>query len=183
MSDDFALHPEAGRLLAGRCALVTGATTGIGRGTAFELAAHGAAVAIDYRGKEDEADEMVTTIEGAGGRAIAVEMDITEEHEVTRGFAQAREAFGGLDLVVNNAGVEAPFDLVDMPLDVWNRVITVNLTGVFLASREAARIMRADDVRGTIVMVSSVHEQIPWEKFSHYCASKGGVKLSSPQSI
>jgi glucose 1-dehydrogenase len=182
MSDDFALHPEAARMLAGRRALVTGATTGIGRGTAFELAAHGAAVAINYRGKEDEAREMATAIEGAGGRAIAVQMDITKEDEVTRGFGEAREAFGGLDLVVNNAGVEAPFELVDMSLEEWNRVIEVNLTGVFLASREAARIMRADDVTGTIVMVSSVHERIPWKKFSHYCASKGGVKLFA-QSI
>jgi glucose 1-dehydrogenase len=182
MSDDFALHPEPARLLAGRRALVTGATTGIGRGTAFELAAHGAAVAVDYRGKEDEADAMVATIEGAGGRAIGVQMDISKEDEVARGFAEAREAFGGLDLVVNNAGVEAPFELVDMPLEEWNRVIAVNLTGVFLASREAARIMRADDVPGTIVMVSSVHEQIPWKKFSHYCATKGGVKLFA-QSI
>jgi len=182
MSDDFALHPEPARLLAGRRALVTGATTGIGRGTVFELAAHGAAVAVDYRGKEDEANEIVAAIEGAGGRAIAVQMDISREDEVTRGFAQAREAFGGLDLVVNNAGVEAPYELVDMPLEEWNRVITVNLTGVFLASREAARIMRADDAPGTIVMVSSVHEQIPWMKFSHYCASKGGMKLFA-QSI
>jgi glucose 1-dehydrogenase len=182
MSDDFALHPEAARLLAGRRALVTGATTGIGRGAAFELAAHGAAVAIDYRGKEDEANEMVAAIERAGGHAVGVQMDISKEDEVTRGFAQAREAFGGLDLVVNNAGVEAPFELVDMPLEEWERVIAVNLTGVFLASREAARIMRADDVRGAIVMVSSVHEQIPWMKFSHYCATKGGVKLFA-QSI
>src|SRR5205085_9587228 len=67
-------------------------------------------------------------------------------------------------------------------LDEWNRVIEVNLTGVFLASREAARIMRADDARGTIVMVSSVHEQIPWKQFSHYCASKGGQKMFA-QSI
>jgi glucose 1-dehydrogenase len=182
MSDNFALHPEPARLLAGRRALVTGATTGIGRGTALELAAHGAAVAVDYRGKEDDANEMVATIEGAGGRAIAVQMDITQEDEVARGFGQAREAFGGLDLVVNNAGVEAPYELVDMPLEEWNRVIGVNLTGVFLVSREAARIMRADDAAGTIVMVSSVHEQIPWMKFSHYCASKGGVKLFA-QSI
>ncbi|MEA2316265.1 MAG: glucose 1-dehydrogenase [Solirubrobacteraceae bacterium] len=182
MSDDFALHPAPARLLTGRRALVTGATTGIGRGAAFELAAHGAAVAVDYRGKEDEADEIVSAIEGAGGRAISVQMDVTNEEEVARGFGEAREAFGGLDLVVNNAGVEAPYELVDMPLEEWNRVITVNLTGVFLASREAARIMRADDVAGTIVMVSSVHEQIPWMKFSHYCASKGGVKLFA-QSI
>src|SRR3954467_3815272 len=176
MSADFALHPEPRRLLAGRRALVTGATTGIGRGTAFELAAHGAAVAIDYRGKEDEANEMVAAIEGAGGQAIAVQMDITDEDEVARGFGQAREAFGGLDLVVNNAGVEAPYELVDMPLEEWNRVIAVNLTGVFLASREAARMMRADDAAGTIVMVSSVHEQIPWKQFNHYYASKGRVK-------
>jgi glucose 1-dehydrogenase len=182
MSDDFALHPEPARLLAGRRALVTGATTGIGRGAAFELAAHGAAVAIDYRGKEHEASEMVAAIEGAGGRAVAVQMDITKEDEVAAGFGQAREAFGGLDIVVNNAGVEAPYELVDMPLEEWDRVISVNLTGVFLASREAARIMRADDVAGTIVMVSSVHEQIPWKTFSHYCASKGGVKLFA-QSI
>ena len=182
MSDDFALHPEPARLLTGRRALVTGATTGIGRGAAFELAAHGAAVAIDYRGKEDDANEIVAAIEGAGGRAVPVQMDITNEDEVARGFAEARAALGGLDLLVNNAGVEAPYELVDMPLEEWNRVITVNLTGVFLASREAARIMRADDVAGTIVMVSSVHEQIPWMKFSHYCASKGGVKLFA-QSI
>jgi glucose 1-dehydrogenase len=177
MSAAFALYPEPRRLLTGRRALVTGATTGIGRGTVFELAAHGAAVAIDYRGKEDEAREMIETIETGGGRAAAVQMDVGVEDEVVSGFAQAREALGGLDLLVNNAGVEAPFELVDMPLEEWNRVIGVNLTGVFLASREAARIMRADGARGTIVMVSSVHEQIPWKQFSHYCASKGGVKL------
>src|SRR3954466_8905575 len=112
MSDDFTLHPEAARLLAGRRALVTGATTGIGRGTVFELAAHGAAVAIDYRGKEDQASEIVAAIEGAGGRAIGVQMDIRDEDDVAGGFGRAREAFGGLDLVVNNGGVEAPFDLV-----------------------------------------------------------------------
>jgi glucose 1-dehydrogenase len=86
MSDDFALHPEPARLLAGRRALVTDATTGIGRGAAFELAAHGAAVAIDYCGKEDEASAMVAAIEGAGGRAVAVQMDITKEDEVAAGF-------------------------------------------------------------------------------------------------
>jgi glucose 1-dehydrogenase len=129
---DFVLHPAPRRLLEGRRALVTGATAGIGRGTAFELAAHGAAVAIDHRGKEDEAGAMAAAIESAGGRAIAVRMDITKEDEVQAGFARAREAFGGLDLLVNNAGVEAPYALVDMPLEEWNRVVEVNLTGVFL---------------------------------------------------
>jgi glucose 1-dehydrogenase len=174
---DFHLHPPDARLLEGRRALVTGATTGIGQGTAFALAAHGAAVAVNHRGRVDDGRAMVAAIEAAGGRAIPVEMDISVEDDVRRGFAEAREAFGGLDLLVNNAGVEKPFELVDMPLDEWEKVIKVNLTGTFLCTREAARIMRADDARGTIVMISSVHEVIPWERFSHYCASKGGMKL------
>jgi glucose 1-dehydrogenase len=174
---DFRLHPPDARLLEGRRALVTGASSGIGQGTAFELAAHGAAVAINHRGKVDHARAMVAAIETAGGRAVPVEMDIAVEADVQRGFAEAREAFGGLDLLVNNAGVEKPFHLVDMPLEEWEKVISVNLTGTFLCTREAARIMRSDGTEGAIVMISSVHEVIPWEQFSHYCASKGGMKL------
>jgi glucose 1-dehydrogenase len=174
---ELRLHPPAARLLEGRRAFVTGATSGIGQGTAFELAAHGAAVAINHRGKVDEAHAMVDAIEAAGGRAVPVAMDVSFEDDVVRGFAEARDALGGLDLVVNNAGVEAPFELVDMALDEWDRVIRVNLTGVFLCTREAARIMRAADARGAIVMISSVHEVIPWMRYSHYCASKGGLKL------
>jgi glucose 1-dehydrogenase len=179
---DFRLHPPDARLLEGRRALVTGATSGIGQGTAFELAAHGAAVAINHRGKVDDGRAMVAAIEAAGGRAVPVEMDIAVEADVQRGFAEAREAFGGLDLLVNNAGVEKPFELVDMPLEEWEKVISVNLTGTFLCTREAARIMRADRTEGASVMISSVHEVIPWEQFSHYCASKGGMKLFA-QSI
>jgi glucose 1-dehydrogenase len=174
---DFRLHPPDARLLDGRRALVTGATSGIGQGTAFELAAHGAAVAINHRGKVEDGRAMVDAIEAAGGRAVPVEMDVAIEADVERGFAQVREAFGGLDLLVNNAGVEKPFELVDMPLEEWEKVISVNLTGTFLCTREAARIMRADENEGAIVMISSVHEVIPWEQFSHYCASKGGMKL------
>jgi glucose 1-dehydrogenase len=179
---DFRLHPPDARLLEGRRALVTGATTGIGHGTAFELAAHGAAVAINHRGKVDEGRAMVAAIEAAGGRAVPVKMDIAIEGDVQRGFAEVREAFGGLDLLVNNAGIEKPFELVDMPLEEWEKVISVNLTGTFLCTREAARMMRADKNEGVIVMISSAHEVIPWERFSHYCASKGGMKLFA-QSI
>jgi glucose 1-dehydrogenase len=174
---EFRLHPPDARLLEGRRALVTGATSGIGQGTAYELAAHGAAVAINHRGKVEDGRAMVAAIEAAGGRAVPVEMDIAVETDVQRGFAEVREAFGGLDLLVNNAGVEKPFELVDMPLEEWEKVISVNLTGTFLCTREAARIMRADETQGAIVMISSVHEVIPWEQFSHYCASKAGMKL------
>ena len=168
--------PEAQRL-RGRRALVTGAGSGIGQGVALELAAHGAAVAINYRSSSDAADDMVHEITGAGGQAIAVAADVSREADVTEAFATVRAAFGGLDLLVNNAGVEKPFELVDMPLEEWQKVIDVNLTGVFLCSREAARTMRDQEERGVIVNITSVHEQIPWKQFSHYCASKGGAKL------
>ena len=91
-------------------------------------------------------------------------------------FSRAREEMGRpLDLLVNNAGVEAPYPLEEMPLEEWQRVLAVNLTGPFLCSRE---FVRGGPPRGSaIVNVSSVHEVIPWPRFSHYCASKGGLKL------
>jgi glucose 1-dehydrogenase len=176
------LKDPAAQLLQGRRALVTGADSGIGQGIAFELAAHGAAVAINHLAGSEVADEMVKRIADAGGQAIAVKMNVAEEADVTRAFGEAREAFGGLDLLVNNAGLEKQFDLVDMPLEWWQRVIDVNLTGVFLCSREAARIMKDAGDRGAIINITSVHEQIPWKGFSHYCASKGGEKMFA-QSI
>jgi glucose 1-dehydrogenase len=182
MESGFTPIPEAARLLGGRKALVTGADSGIGQGVAFELAAHGAAVAVNYLSDASVAESMAAQIERAGGRAIAVQMDVSSEDDVVRAIAEARESFGGLDLLVNNAGIEKRFLLVDMPLEWWRRVIDVNLTGAFLCAREAARVMLADGVRGAIVNVTSVHEVIPWEGFSHYCASKGGEKLFT-QSI
>jgi glucose 1-dehydrogenase len=179
---EFSPLAEPARLLGGRKALVTGADSGIGQGIAFELAAHGAAVAVNYLADPTVAEGMVARIGRAGGRAIAVQMDVTSEEDVVRAVGEAREAFGGFDLLVNNAGIEKPFALVDMPLEWWRRVIDVNLTGTFLCAREAARAMLADGARGAIVNITSVHEVIPWERFSHYCASKGGEKLFT-QSI
>jgi glucose 1-dehydrogenase len=175
--DSFHLHPADARLLEGRVALVTGATGGIGAATALELAAHGAAVAVDYRGQDETARALVDAIASAGGRATTVQLDVTEEDSVIAAFASTREALGTVDLLVANAGIESAFRLIDMPLDEWQRVIDVNLTGAFLVAREAARGLRAAEARGTLLFMSSVHEQIPWPKFSHYCASKGGMKL------
>jgi glucose 1-dehydrogenase len=109
---------------------------------------------------------------------MAVAADVSSEPEVQAMFERARDELGGpVDLLVNNAGVEAPFALVDMPLEEWNRVIGVNLTGAFLCAREAARGMVGAGLPGIIVNISSVHEVIPWERFGHYCASKGGMKV------
>ena len=180
--EDFAARPEAAQLLPGRRALVTGADSGIGQGIALALAANGAAVAINHVGESAVAEAMVERIVAGGGNAIAIAMDVASEQDVARAFAETTEAFGGLDLLVNNAGVERPFELVDMPLEEWQRVIDVNLTGTFLCSQAAARTMIDAGNGGVIVNITSVHEQIPWKEFSHYCASKGGTKLFA-QSI
>jgi glucose 1-dehydrogenase len=173
----FDPRPTEAQLLKGRRALVTGADSGIGQGIAYELAAHGAAVAINHVGDGATARAMAAEIEGGGGRALPVQMDVAREDDVVRAFGEARDVLGGVDLLVNNAGIESAFDLVDMPLEAFEHVIAVNLIGSFLCAREAARMMLDEDTRGAIVNITSVHEQIPWKRYSHYCASKGGQKL------
>jgi glucose 1-dehydrogenase len=159
---------------------VTGGATGIGRATSARLAAEGAAVAVNYVGDRSPADETVQGIAADGGRAVALEGDVSDEAEVAALFTRATDELDGpVDLLVNNAGVEAPYRLEEMTLAEWKRVIGVNLTGPFLCSRELVRRLppgRAPE--GTaIVNVSSVHELIPWPEYGHYCASKGGLKL------
>jgi glucose 1-dehydrogenase len=169
---------EVMRRLEGRRALVTGSATGIGRSTVMRLTAEGATAIVNYVGPSDPADEVVEEVSRAGGRAVAVEADVSKEAQVQAMFARAADELGGpVDVLVNNAGIEKPFQLIDMPLDEWNKVIAVNLTGAFLCAREAARGLVDAGAPGVIVNMSSVHEVIPWERFGHYCASKGGMKL------
>lgn len=171
------------RPLTGRRALVTGAASGIGRATATRLAAEGAAVVINHVGDPGPAEELVATLRSGGVSAAAIRADVSLEEDVEALFAAAAERLDGpVDVLVNNAGVEAPYSLVDMPLEEWNRVLGVNLTGAFLCSRTVARGLIEAGSHGVIVNVSSVHETIPWERFSHYCASKGGMRLFA-QSI
>jgi glucose 1-dehydrogenase len=123
------------------------------------------------------AAELVEEIARGGGSAVAVHGDVSSEEEVGGLFERAGEELGGaVDLLVNNAGVEAPFPLAEMPLEEWQKVLDVNLTGPFLCARELVR--RLPEGRpAVIVNVTSVHELIPWPRFSHYCASKAGLKL------
>jgi glucose 1-dehydrogenase len=165
-------------------ALITGAGSGIGKAVALAMGRAGAAVAVNYRAKEEEARSIVGQIETAGGKAFAVQGDVSREADVQRMFAQALERFGTLDILVNNAGLQRDVPFEEMTLEEWQKVLDVNLTGQFLCAREAVREFRRRGVveavsvaAGKIVCISSVHDVIPWAGRVNYAASKGGVML------
>lgn len=175
---------EIRRYLEGQCALVTGASSGIGRAIALALGQAGAAVGVNYGSNQKAADEVVDEIERTGSRAVALQADVSDEAQVLAMFKTVLQAFGALDILVNNAGIQkdAPFD--EMTVEQWDRVIAVNLRGQFLCAREAVRQFKRQGVReevscsaGKIICISSVHEVIPWAGHVNYAASKGGVML------
>ena len=169
--------------LDGQVAIVTGASSGIGTACARAFAAEGAAILVNYRSGEGPARALVDEIETAGGRALAVQADVSDEAAVRRLFDETMAAFGAVDIVVANSGLQKDAAIGDMTLDDWRRVIDVNLTGQFLCVREAVLRFRAQGRRhvsralGKIICMSSVHEVIPWAGHVNYAASKGGVSL------
>jgi glucose 1-dehydrogenase len=174
---------DTGPLLRGQTALVTGASSGIGEGVARALAAAGAAVVVNYIAQPETAHRIVDEIRAGGGDAMALRADVSDEAQVTAMFERTLAAWGDLDILVSNAGLQRDAPITEMTLEQWNTVIGVNLTGGFLCARAAARAMiarrrpGASRARGKIICVSSVHEIIPWAGHVNYAASKGGVKL------
>jgi glucose 1-dehydrogenase len=165
-------------LLEGRRTLVTGASSGIGKATALRFGVEGASVCVNYYSDKEraDADAVCAQIDGSGKRAFSQQADVGDEAQVIAMVAAVVERFGGIDVLVNNAGIEKQVPTLEMPLDLWNAVLRTNLTGAFLCLREAGKHMAAQK-SGVIVNMSSVHEFIPWPGFAHYCASKGGMKL------
>ena len=172
------------KLLLGQKAIVTGASSGIGRAIALALADAGADVVVNYAAGESKALAVVEEIRTKGSNGLAVRADVADEIQVLDMFNRAVDTFGTVDILVNNAGLQQDAAFHDMTLAQWNRVIGVNLTGQFLCSREAVREFRRRGVRpevscsaGKILCISSVHEVIPWAGHVNYAASKGGVML------
>ncbi len=165
-------------LLEGRRALVTGASSGIGKATAIRLGAEGARVAVNYYSDRErpDAEAVAAQIDPGGANAFAIRADVGSEPDVVGMVGECQKRLGGLDILVNNAGIEKEVPTLEMPLDLWEAVLRTNLTGAFLCLREAGKLMAAQK-GGVIVNMSSVHEFIPWPGFAHYCASKGGMKL------
>ncbi|MDB5981348.1 MAG: sugar dehydrogenase [Pseudomonas sp.] len=169
--------------LKGQVAIVTGASSGLGAGAARALAAAGAAVVVNYNAHAEPAEQLVAEIREGGGQAIAIGADVSKEDQVEHLFAETIKAFGFLDILVANSGLQKDAPIVDMSLADWNSVLEVNLTGQFLCARSALRQFLKQDERrvsravGKIIHMSSVHQLIPWAGHANYAASKGGVDL------
>jgi glucose 1-dehydrogenase len=169
--------------LAGQVAIVTGASSGLGRGIAELFAEAGAAVVVNYNSGVEAAAEVVRGIEARGGQALAVQADVSDPDAITRMFEGAVARFGGIDILVANSGLQQDASFTEMTLQQWHKVISVNLTGQFLCCQAAVRRFRAQGRRpaskalGKILCMSSVHDRIPWAGHVNYAASKGGVAM------
>lgn len=172
--------------IEGKTALVTGASTGIGQAIAVRLGREGANVAINYLDREESAEETERRIEryeqcardvkAAGSEVALVRADVSDPDDVARMVETTIDELGGVDILVNNAGIQTPGDSHEMSVADFDSVLEVNLRGAWLCARAVIRHFLAREQAGTILNVSSVHEQIPKPRFVGYAASKGGLR-------
>lgn len=160
--------------LDGRVAVVTGASSGLGQHFARVLAANGASIALAAR-RIDRLEMIAEEIGKAGGRAVAVEMDVTDEASVKSGFSTAMQALGPIGIVVNNAGVPSSGMAVDVTDEQWRSVMAVNLDGVFRVAREAAIQMRTAGQGGVIINIASIAGLAVLKGIAPYATSKAAV--------
>ena len=163
--------------LTGKVALVTGATSGIGKATALALAHQGAGVAVNYHSVADEGEAVVQAITRQGGHAIAVGGDVALAADVRRMVQQTVERLGRLTVLVNNAGIEKQTPFLEKSEEEWDKTIAVDLKGVFLCTQAAARSMVQQGTGGTVINISSVHEELAFPGYADYCAAKGALRM------
>ncbi len=170
-------HPRQLLDFSKQIVLVTGSGQGLGTGIATRFAAAGASVVVNYRNSAAGAQAVVAEIEHKGGKAIAIQADVTRKTEVEQLVAAAVKTFGRLDVLVNNAGIYPLAGLLEMTEADWDKVIKANLRSVFLCTQAAAQQMIAQGTGGAIVNVSSIEAENPAPLHSHYNAAKGGVLM------
>ncbi|MCL4295070.1 MAG: 3-oxoacyl-ACP reductase FabG [Anaerolineae bacterium] len=170
-------HPHNLFNFSNKVALITGSGSGLGAGIALRFAEAGAAVTVNYRSNAAGAQAVVRQIEAAGGRAVAVQADVTQKAEVERLVAQTVEVFGRLDVLINNAGLYPLASLLEMTEAEWDAVIDSNLRSTFLCTQAAAKQMIAQGEGGAIVNIASIEAENPAPLHSHYNAAKGGVVM------
>ena len=161
-------------ILQGKVAIITGASRGIGRAIALELATQGASIVVNYASSSSAAEAVVAEINAAGGQSIALKADVSKVEEVEALFNATMEKFGRIDILVNNAGITRDTLLLRMKPEDWQAVIDLNLTGVFLCTRAASKIMLKQR-SGRIINISSVAGQMGNPGQANYSAAKAGV--------
>lgn len=176
-ADQAARAKQDVRPLSGKVILVTGASSGIGEATAREMGKQGASVVVNYIGRPDEANAVVQAIQQEGSQAIAVEADVSKSDQVQRMVQGAIERLGRIDVLVNNAGIEFSEPFLEKSEETWDKVIAVDLKGPFLCSQAVAREMVKRGEGGTIINISSVHEDLAFPGHIAYCAAKGGLRM------
>jgi glucose 1-dehydrogenase len=170
--------------LEGQTALVTGASSGIGEEVARALAAAGAGIGVNYFRHGESAERLVAEVNDSGGKAVALEADVSREDQVIAMFEKLIHECGTVDILVSNSGMQNDAPFAEMTLEQWERVLNVNLTGSFLCAREAVReflrrgvVPERSKAAGKIIFMSSVHEVIPWAGHANYASSKGGMMM------
>jgi glucose 1-dehydrogenase len=163
--------------LQDKVAVVTGAGTGIGQAIALAFAEAGAAVVVDYVGNASVSADTLKKIGATNGRSLGIDADISLPADVDALVQKTVAAFGKLDIFVNNAGIERKIAFVDYPLDEWQKIIAINLTGPFLCAQAAAKQMILQGKGGRIINISSIHEDLPMPTNAPYCTSKGGLRM------
>ena len=164
--------------LEGKVALITGSDSGIGQATAIEFAKEGADVVVHFLHDADGAEQTRKAITAEGCQAIVVRADVSDENQVASMFDQAVETFGSIDILMNNAGVDASgTPVAELSTDVWDRAIRTNVYGPFFCCRRFAQLRLAAGGEGKIINVSSVHADNPNPGGSDYDCSKGAVRM------
>ncbi len=171
-----AANAGTGRRLANKVAVVTGASRGIGRAIALRLAAEGARVVVNHPAEDEAAESTLADIRSQGGQALAVSADVSDANQVAAMFATTGEMYGGVDVLVNNAGICPFVEWFDLTEALWDRVHGVNLKGAFLCSQHASRLMRDQGRGGRIISISSISALVGGSFQTHYTPTKAGVR-------
>ncbi len=163
--------------LKGKVALVTGSARRVGKAIALELARQGMHQVIHHSASDQEAEETANEVRALGVEAIVVKADQSQPADVRRLFETVRSRFGRLDLLVNSASTFKTGNILDIPLDEWEQVLAVNLTGPFLCSQQAARLMRERGEGGAIINILDLSVFHPWKTYPQHSVSKAGLKM------
>jgi glucose 1-dehydrogenase len=163
--------------LEGKVAIVTGGNSGIGKAIALALAAAGASIVIDFVANEAATEELEAQIAKLGEKSIGVQADVSSVADLNRLIAAAVEAFGRVDIMVNNAGVETRTSILDTTEQQYEKVMDINLKSAFFGTQLAAKQMIAQGGGGRIINITSVHEDWPMPGNTPYCVSKGGARM------